>query len=103
MQLYLEGIDFWHIFVAIRFGRQVVAVDSLNNIIYIELAVREDGEFFYAGNEVYISIYIGKFYLFGINFFIIIAKNFRFCKINRLINRLICIVTSFYINLKYGK
>lgn len=46
MQLYLEGIDFLHIFVAIRFGRQVVAVDSLNNIIYIELAVREDGELF---------------------------------------------------------
>ena len=66
------------------------------------LSVRK-ASFFYAGNEVYISIYIGKFYLFGINFFIIIAKNFRFCKINRLINRLICIVTSFYINLKYGK
>lgn len=49
MQLFLECRDFLHIFVAIRFGRQVVAVDSLNNIIYIELAVREDGEFFYAG------------------------------------------------------
>ena len=60
MQLYLEGIDFLHIFVAIRFGRQVVAVDSLNNIIYIELAVREDGELFYVKNEGYISIYIGS-------------------------------------------
>lgn len=34
MQLYLEGIDFLHIFVAIRFGQQVVAVNSLN-IIYL--------------------------------------------------------------------
>lgn len=49
-----------------------------NQILFVntELAVREDGEFFYAGNEGYISIYIGKFYLLVINFFIIIAKNF---------------------------
>lgn len=34
IQLYFEGIDYLHIFVAIRFGRQVVAVNSLN-IIYL--------------------------------------------------------------------
>lgn len=49
IQLYFEGIDYLHIFVAIRFGRQVVAVNSLN-IIYIELAVREDDELFLCRN-----------------------------------------------------
>ena len=34
IQLYFEGIAYLHIFVAIRFGRQVVAVNSLN-IIYL--------------------------------------------------------------------
>lgn len=34
IQLYFEDIDYLHIFVAIRFGRQVVAVNSLN-IIYL--------------------------------------------------------------------
>lgn len=49
MQLYLEGIDFLHIFVAIRFGRQVVAVIiKFYLLILSSLSVRM-ASFFYAG------------------------------------------------------
>lgn len=76
MQLYLEGIDFLHIFVAIRFGRQVVAVViKFYLLILSSLSVRM-ASFFMQEMKAIISIYIGKFYLLGINFFIVVANIF---------------------------